>query len=105
MYCNNLRYKRSLFRKNARLMKIYENPIGVLTNNPPFEQQMSRFIRAAFVKLNSVSGVSEEDPGITGVNMHREDLEGRNLYVYPMRKSCGIKWKISTKGNFQEEKN
>lgn len=85
-------------------LKIHENPVGVLTNNPPFEEQMfnlnnyislsprdpentfsekidltrysrgmgaiglpgdlssqSRFVRAAFVKLNSVSGSSEEE--------------------------------------------
>ncbi len=85
-------------------MKIYENPVGVLTNNPPFDEQLfhlnnymslspkdpvntfsdklnlkrysrgmgamglpgdlssqSRFVRAAFVKLNSVSGDSEEE--------------------------------------------
>lgn len=83
---------------------IYDNPVGVLTNNPPFDQQMfrlndymhlsrkdpqnrfpkelglscysrgmgalglpgdlssqSRFVRVAFVKLNSVSGQSEEE--------------------------------------------
>lgn len=83
---------------------IYDNPVGVLTNNPPFNEQMfhlnnfmnlttkqpqnnfcsklplqaysrgmgalglpgdlsseSRFVRAAFVKLNSVSGDSEEE--------------------------------------------
>ena len=83
-------------------IRIFPNPVGVLTNNPPFEQQMfrlhdymhlspkaphnhfseklalhayslgmgalglpgdgssqSRFVRAAFVKLNSVSGVDE----------------------------------------------
>lgn len=85
-------------------LKIYDNPVGVLTNNPPFDLQMfglnnymalsakpianhfsdklelhaysrgmgalglpgdlssqSRFIRAAFVKMNSVSGDSEEE--------------------------------------------
>ena len=85
-------------------IRIHENPVGVLTNNPPFEEQMfqlnnymhlspkeptnhfsdklklqayclgmgalgmpgdlssqSRFIRAAFVKMNSVSGDSEEE--------------------------------------------
>ena len=85
-------------------LKIYDNPAGVLTNNPPFNEQMlnlnnymglsprdhkntfsdkivlkpysrgmgaiglpgdlsseSRFVRAAFVKLNSVSGDSEEE--------------------------------------------
>ena len=83
-------------------IKIYENPVGVLTNNPPFDKQMfelnnymylsakspkntfatglnlktysrgmgaiglpgdlssqSRFIRAAFVKMNSISGEGE----------------------------------------------
>ena len=83
-------------------LKVYDNPVGVLTNNPPFDQQMlrlsdymglstrepenrfsnnlqlkaysrgmgalglpgdlssaSRFVRAAFVKMNSVSGDSE----------------------------------------------
>lgn len=85
-------------------IRIYDNPIGVLTNNPPFDKQMfqlnnymhlsakspantfangldlqrysrgmgalglpgdlssqSRFVRAAFVKLNSVSGEGEEE--------------------------------------------
>ncbi len=80
-------------------MQVYENPVGILTNNPPFQEQMfqlnnymylsprapkncfsdklklttysrgmgamglpgdlssqSRFVRAAFVKMNSVSG-------------------------------------------------
>ena len=83
-------------------IKIYENPVGVLTNNPPFDKQMfelnnymnlsakspenkfatglnlekysrgmgaiglpgdlssqSRFIRASFVKMNSISGEGE----------------------------------------------
>ena len=85
-------------------LKVYDNPAGVLTNNPPFPQQMfalnnyrqlsprqpenrfsdvlpltlysrgmgalglpgdlsssSRFVRAAFTRLNSVSGESEAD--------------------------------------------
>lgn len=85
-------------------LKIYENPVGILTNNPPFPYQMfhlnnymqlsvenrgntfakglelnpysrgmgamglpgdlssqSRFVRAAFVKKNSLSGDSEEE--------------------------------------------
>lgn len=85
-------------------LRIYENPVEVLTNNPPFDIQlhqlnnymslsarepenrfsdtlnlksyslgmgaiglpgdcssMSRFVRAAFVKMNSVSGESEEE--------------------------------------------
>ncbi len=85
-------------------LQIYDNPVGVLTNNPPFPQQLfhlnnfmhlspnepenhfsdrlplaaysrgmgalglpgdlssqSRFVRASFVKMNAVSGSSEED--------------------------------------------
>ncbi len=85
-------------------LKIYDNPVGVLTNNPPFEQQLfnlnnymhlsagapenlfsrelsltaysrgmgalglpgdlssqSRFVRVAFTKMNSVSGQSEQE--------------------------------------------
>ncbi len=85
-------------------LKIYENPVGVLTNNPPFDFHLynlsnymnltreipvsrfakdlpltaysrgmgaiglpgdlssaSRFVRAAFTKLNSISGDSEEE--------------------------------------------
>ena len=85
-------------------IKVYDNPVGILTNNPPFEQQMfalnnymnlspeqpenrfsseldlpcysrgmgamglpgdlssqSRFVRAAFVKMNSISGDSESE--------------------------------------------
>ena len=87
----------------AEGLRIYENPIGVLTNNPPFDYHMthlcdyrnvtarasenrfgnislnaysrgmggiglpgdlssaSRFVRAVFVKLNSVSGESESE--------------------------------------------
>ncbi len=85
-------------------LRIYENPAGILTNNPPFDEQMfrlnnymnlsrgepvnrfsdalplhaysrgmgalglpgdlssgSRFVRAAFVKMNSISGDSEDE--------------------------------------------
>ena len=85
-------------------IRVYDNPVGVLTNNPPFDEQMlqlnnymhlspknpqnlfsdkpplktysrgmgalglpgdlssqSRFVRVAFVKMNSVSGDSEEE--------------------------------------------
>lgn len=85
-------------------MKIYDNPVGTLTNNPPFDEQMfnlnnymhlsprqpenlfsdklslktysrgmgalglpgdlssmSRFVRVTFTKMNSVSGVGEEE--------------------------------------------
>lgn len=157
-------------------LKLLPNPVGVLTNNPPFEQQLfrlndfmalsprqpenrfsdwisldaysrgmgamglpgdlssqSRFVRAAFVKMNAlpgkteaenvgqffhilgsveqVRGCCEVEPGayeltqytscgnadqgiyyyttygnrqITGINMHREDLEGRELICFPL---------------------
>lgn len=85
-------------------VKVYDNPVGVLTNNPPFDEQMfqlnnymqlspkapkncfsdkldlhtysrgmgalglpgdlssqSRFVRVSFVKMNSLSGDSEEE--------------------------------------------
>ena len=158
-------------------LHIYENPVGVLTNNPPFDYHMthlcdymnvtaqtpenrfgkiplgtysrgmgaiglpgdlssaSRFVRAAFVKINSVSGESEnesisqffhilgaveqqrgcaklpdrsyeitvytscmntdkgiyyyttyENHCIAAVDMHRCDLEGKELYMYPLIK-------------------
>ena len=157
-------------------IRIYDNPVGILTNNPPFDYQMtnltnymslsteppenhfsdqldltpysrgmgmlgmpgdlssaSRFVRVAFTKLHSVSGTSEsesisqffhilgavaqqrgcvhmgeekyeitiytsccntdrgiyyyttyENSQITGVDMHRENLEGENLIAYPL---------------------
>lgn len=159
-------------------LKIYENKVGVLTNNPPFDEQMmhlnnymtlsprdpkntfsdkielkrysrgmgaiglpgdlssqSRFVRVAFVKLNSVSGDSEEESvnqffhilgavdqqrgaciigekdyeitiytsccnaqkgiyyyttyenhAITGVDMHRYDLDGKELSRFPIER-------------------
>ena len=161
----------------AEGLKVYDNPVGVLTNNPPFNMQMfnlnnymglsteppqntfskelslsaysrgmgamgmpgdlssaSRFVRVAFIKMNSVSGDSEsesisqffhilgsvaqqrgcvhmgdgkyeitiytsccntdkgiyyyttyENSQITGVDMHREDLEGCIPVSYPLR--------------------
>ena len=88
----------------ANGLRVYDNPVGILTNNPPFDRQlfnlnnymnlspkqprnrfseqlplstyclgmgglglpgdlssMSRFVRAAFTKMNSVSGDSEEE--------------------------------------------
>lgn len=157
-------------------LKVYDNPVGVLTNNPGFDIQMfhlnnymnlsveppvnnfsqklnlepycrgmgamgmpgdlsseSRFVRAAFTKMNSVSGDSEsesisqffhilgavsqqrgcvrigedeyemtiyssccntdrgiyyyttyENSRITGVDMHRENLNGSRLAVYSL---------------------
>lgn len=157
-------------------LKVYDNPVGVLTNNPPFDKQLfnlnnymhlsacdpkntfsdklslerysrgmgamglpgdlssqSRFVRVAFTKMNSVSGTSEsesvsqffhilgsvdqqrgccvleggkmeitlytsccntdkgiyyyntyENHQITGVDMYRENLDGSDLYRYPL---------------------
>ena len=157
-------------------LRVYPNPVGVLTNNPSFDQQLfrlndymhlspraprnrfasgldlipysrgmgalglpgdlssqSRFVRGAFVKMNSQSGEAEVDSvsqffhilgaveqqrgccevgegqfeitlytsccnadrgiyyyttygnrQITGVDMHREDLEGSALVRYPL---------------------
>ena len=157
-------------------IRIYDNPMGILTNNPPFDYQMtnltnymsmsteppenhfsqqlkltpysrgmgmlgmpgdlssaSRFVRAAFTKLHSISGTSEsesisqffhilgsvaqqrgcvhmgdgkyeitiytsccnidrgiyyyttyENSRITGVDMHRENLDGQTLCRYPL---------------------
>ena len=157
-------------------IRIYDNPVGILTNNPPFDYQMtnltnymslsteppenhfsdqldltpysrgmgmlgmpgdlssaSRFVRVAFTKLHSVSGTSEsesisqffhilgsvaqqrgcvhmgegkyeitiytsccntdrgiyyyttyENSQITGVDLHRENLDGRQLSRYPL---------------------
>ncbi len=163
-------------------LKIYQNPVGVLTNNPPFDYHLynlknylnltsgeisnrfapdiemdpfcrglgayglpgdasspSRFIRAAFTKLNSVDDGSEhtsvgqffhilgavamqhgcvqagsaydktvytsccntdkgiyyyttyENSRITGVDMHKENLDGSQLVSYPMRKAQEIR--------------
>lgn len=162
----------------AEGLRIYDNPVGVLTNNPPFPYHMthlcdymnvtamppenrfgrvglpaysrgmggmglpgdvssaSRFVRAAFVKLNSVSGEREEESisqffhilgaveqqrgcaclpdgsyeltaytscmntdrgiyyyttyenhAICAVDMHRCDLEGKELYRYSLVKT------------------
>lgn len=163
-------------------LKVYENPIGVLTNNPPFDYHMqhlanflnltreeptnrfapqadltpysrgmgamglpgdlsssSRFVRAAFTKLNSVSDETEaasisqffhilgsvaqqrgcvrvgkdfemtvyssccnatkgiyyyttyENSRITGIDMHKEDLDGKQLIAYPLIRTQQIK--------------
>ena len=157
-------------------MKVYDNPTGVMTNNPPFDKQlfnlnnymalsnkqpanafsaaiplatysrgmgalglpgdlssMSRFVRAAFVRANSISGKGElagvsqffhilnsvdqqrgccevsegkyeitiytsccdayrgiyyyttyENHQITGVDMHKENLDGAEIARYPL---------------------
>ncbi len=165
-------------------LKVYENPVGVLTNNPTFDMQRfnlnnymhlspkapenhfsskldltryctglgalglpgdcsspSRFVKIAFLKMNSVCDGSEEgsvsqffhllnsvefqrgcvdmgnglyditiyssccntDKGIyyyksydnsqiTAVDMHREDLNGSEVVVYPLIMKQQIKW-------------
>ena len=164
-------------------LKIYDNPVGVLTNNPTFDYHMmhlsdymnlthqvpenrfgkielkpysrgmgafglpgdlssaSRFVRASFVKLNSISGNGEmesvsqffhilgaveqqrgcvrmsdgsyeiteytscinldqgiyyyttyENQCISAVNMHRCDLEGKELCNFSLRKEPVIDW-------------
>lgn len=164
-------------------IKVYENPVGVLTNNPPFDKQMfmlnnymhlsnkspkntfapgldldmysrgmgaiglpgdlssqSRFVRVAFTKMNSISGEGEKESvsqffhilgsvdqqrgccnlgdnkfeitiytsccnatkgiyyyttydnhQITGVDMHKENLDGDKLVRYPLIKEEQIK--------------
>lgn len=159
-------------------LKIYDNPVGVMTNNPPFDYQMfnlnnymglstekienhfadglelndysrgmgalglpgdlssaSRFVKVAFTKMNSISGDSEsesisqffhilgsvdqqrgcvhmgngqyeitiytsccntdkgiyyyttyENSQISGVDMHKENLDGADLARYPLIK-------------------
>ena len=168
----------------AEGLRVYENPAGVLTNNPPFPMQMfalnnymqlspkapenrfaktlplgpysrgmgamglpgdlssqSRFVRCAFVRMNSVSGPEEpesvsqlfhilgaveqqrgcceleegkyeitlyssccnadrgiyyyttyENRQITGVDLHREDLDGGELVSYPLAEKQQICW-------------
>lgn len=165
-------------------MKIYDNPVGVFTNNPPFDFMInyltafrdlsceksvnrltsqaelpayshgfgafglpgdysspSRFVKAAFTKLNSVSDDCEEknvsqffhilssvevprgcvklsdnayhstvytacgnlDTGVyyyttynnhqlTAVNMHSENLDGKDIKSYPLREKQNIYW-------------
>lgn len=117
-------------------VKIYENPVGVLTNNPTFDYQlfnlnnymtltkgrpknawnlplqeysrgmgamglpgdassMSRFVRATFVKLNSVSGESEKESVnqffhiLKSVEMQRGCVElEKNVYEITVYSSC-----------------
>ncbi len=119
-------------------VRLYENPVGVLTNNPPFPYQMmhlkqyrglsnegaenrfdpgleleeysrgmgalglpgdlssqSRFVRAAFHKVNSVAGESEREAVsqffhlLGSVEMPRGSLKmGENLYEITVYSSC-----------------
>ena len=56
-------------------LHVYENPVGVLTNNPPFPQQM--FQLKAWVDAE---------------NMNREDLDGTELARYPLLQGENINW-------------
>ncbi len=141
----------------AEGLKVYDNPLGVLTNSPEFPFQMfnqkhnkmipgdwsslSRFVKASYLKTRSVCGTSEEesisqffhllgsveyqrgctpmdnglyeitqytsccntDKGIyyyrtyensqiTAVDMHKENLDGRQLIQYPLVKETKIRW-------------
>ncbi len=117
-------------------IKLYENPVGVLTNNPTFDyhifnlnnymplskgqpenawelpleqysrgmgamglpgdaSSMSRFVRAAFVKMNSVSGSSEAESVsqffhiLKSVEMQRGCVElGKNVFEITQYSSC-----------------
>ncbi len=122
-------------------IKIYENPVGVLTNNPTFDyhifnlnnymrltkgepdntfagqngnlklktysrgmgamglpgdvSSMSRFVRATFVKMNSVSGTSETESVsqffhiLKSVEMQRGCVQlGKELYQITIYSSC-----------------
>jgi choloylglycine hydrolase len=163
-------------------LKVYDNPVGVMTNNPPFDKQLfflsnymnlspeparnafakeigleeysrgmgaiglpgdlssaSRFAKAAFTRMNAVSGSSEaesvsqffhilgsveqqrgcvhlgnhkyeitiyssccnmdkgiyyyrtyENPQVTAVKLFAEDLSGKELFRYPLRKEMQI---------------
>lgn len=163
-------------------LRVYDNPVGILTNNPPFDYHMtnlnnymgvsphpaenrfsdrldlreysrgmggmglpgdlssaSRFVKAAFTKMNSLSGDSEsesisqffhilgsvaqqrgcaevaegkyeitvyssccnvdrgiyyyttyENSQVSGVDMHREDLDGNSVVSYPLVRGQAI---------------
>lgn len=119
-------------------LKVYDNPVGVLTNNPPFDMQMfylsnfmqlsreeplnrisdrlelpvysrgmgalglpgdlssaSRFVRAAFTRLNALSGESEEESVsqffhiLGAVEQQRGCVKlGENAYEISVYTSC-----------------
>lgn len=119
-------------------LNIYDNPVGVLTNNPPFPMQLfnlnnymslspfspqntfsqklqlcpysrgmgamgmpgdlssaSRFVRSAFILLNSVSGESEQESVsqffhiLQSVSQTRGCVHmGKNLYEFTLYSSC-----------------
>ena len=91
-------------------LKIYENPFGVLTNNPPFEfhkmnmsnymglpgdySSTSRFVRAVFVKENSVAEEKEKSSVnqffhiLNAVAMPKGCVWTPNGYKYTRYSSC-----------------
>lgn len=119
-------------------LKVYDNPVGILTNNPPFDMQLfnlnnymylsteqpannfhsdlplstysrgmgalglpgdlssaSRFVKAAFTKMNSKSGDSESESIsqffhiLTSVEQQKGLVHmGRGLYEYTIYSSC-----------------
>ncbi len=92
-------------------LHVYENPVGVLTNEPPFPIQewnynhyrmlpgdlssVSRFMRAAHVLQNSVSGESEEESVgqffhiLTSVEQQRGcNCKGEGKYHITQYSSC-----------------
>ena len=174
-------------------LHLHENGVGVLTNAPPFDHQLtnlsqylhltpyapqpsgtglrplsrgtgavglpgdlssqSRFVRAAFTKGNSVAGAGEsssvaqffhildsvtqtrgcvrledgslertvysscintdrgiyyyktyENSALTAVDLHREDLEGRELAGYPLRKEGEPRWEKTKRCRESREK-
>lgn len=124
-------------------LKVYDNPVGVLTNNPPFDMQLfylsnfmqisrnepqnffadglelvpysrgmggiglpgdwssaSRFVKAAFTKMNSLSGESEEESvsqffhilgsveQIRGCILLEKRDDGQDIYEISIYTSC-----------------
>ncbi len=119
-------------------LKVYENPVGILTNNPPFDMQLfnlanymhlsieqpennfskdlsltpysrgmgalglpgdlssaSRFVKATFTKMNSVSGDSESESVsqffhiLTSVEQQKGLVHmGKGLFEYTIYSSC-----------------
>ena len=67
-------------------MKIYDNPVGVLTNNPPFEQQM--------FMLNNYMGLSPKQP-----ENHFTDKLDLNMYSRGMG-ALGLPGDLSSASRF-----
>ena len=67
-------------------MKIYDNPVGVLTNNPPFEQQM--------FMLNNYMGLSPKQP-----ENHFADKLDLNMYSRGMG-ALGLPGDLSSASRF-----